>query len=261
MIVVAEKQGLLKPGATIVEATSGNTGTGLAMAAAIRGYRCILVMPDKMAQGEDRLAARVRRRSRRHTDQRAHRFARNRTTASRSGSSRKFPAPFMPNQWHNHANPERALPHDRPRDLGTDGGTITHFVCGMGTGGTISGTARYLKEMNPTIHVVGRRSRRLDLLRRHAEVVQGRGDRHELSARDRRHARDRRDRARLRPRVVLDGAPDDARRGAARRRLVGHGRRGGGQARQDACRRSGRGRRSCRIRGAATCRRSSTTSG
>ena len=69
-------QGLLKPGGTIVEPTSGNTGTGLAMAAAIRGYRCILVMPDKMSQRKDRPAARLRRRRRHHADQRAARFAR-----------------------------------------------------------------------------------------------------------------------------------------------------------------------------------------
>jgi cystathionine beta-synthase len=154
MILDAEEHGLLRPGSTIVEATSGNTGTGLAMAAAIRGYRCILVMPDKMAKEKiDLLRAYG-----------AEVVITPTNVASDSPESyygvaqrlvSEIPGAFMPNQWHNHANPEAHYLTTGPEIWEQTAGTITHFVSGIGTGGTISGTARFLKEQNPAIVVVG----------------------------------------------------------------------------------------------------------
>jgi cystathionine beta-synthase len=154
MIVEAEKAGLLAPGATIIEATSGNTGTGLAMAAAIRGYRCILVMPDKMSKEKIDLlraygAEVVITPTNVPPDSPESYYG----VASRLVA--EIPGAFMPNQWHNHANPDAHYYTTGPEIWEATGGTITHFVSGVGTGGTISGTARYLKEMNPNIHVVG----------------------------------------------------------------------------------------------------------
>ncbi len=154
MILEAERAGLLKPGATIVEATSGNTGTGLAMAAAIRGYRCILVMPDKMSQEKITLlraygAEVVVTPTNVPAD----------SAESYSGVANRLvaeiPGAFMPNQWHNHNNPDAHYATTGPEIWEQTGGRITHFVSGIGTGGTISGTARYLKERNPAIRVVG----------------------------------------------------------------------------------------------------------
>ncbi len=154
MLREAEEQGLLSPGATIVEATSGNTGTGLAMAAAIRGYRCILVMPDKMSKEKIDLlraygAEVVVTPSNVASDSPESYYG----VASRLVS--EIPGAFMPNQWHNHSNPDAHYHTTGPEIWEQTGGTITHFVSGIGTGGTISGTARYLKEKNPAIHVVG----------------------------------------------------------------------------------------------------------
>jgi cystathionine beta-synthase len=154
MLLEAEERGLLRPGSTIVEATSGNTGTGLAMAAAIRGYRCILVMPDKMSKEKIDLL-------------RAYGAEVVVTPTAVAGDSpesyynvatrlvAEIPGAFMPNQWHNHSNPEAHYRTTGPEIWEQTGGAITHFVSGIGTGGTISGTARYLKERNPAIHVVG----------------------------------------------------------------------------------------------------------
>jgi cystathionine beta-synthase len=154
MIVEAEERGVLRPGATIVEATSGNTGTGLAMAAAIRGYRCILVMPDKMSKEKiDLLRAYG-----------AEVVVTPTNVAPDSPESyygvamrlvNEIPGAFMPNQWHNHANPDAHYYTTGPEIWDATAGTITHFVSGVGTGGTISGTARYLKERNAKIHVTG----------------------------------------------------------------------------------------------------------
>jgi len=154
MIVEAEEAGLLRPGATIVEATSGNTGTGLAMAAAIRGYRCILVMPDKMSKEKiDLLRAYGAEVVVTPTNVAPDSPESYYGVASRLVS--EIRGAFMPNQWHNHANPDAHYYTTGPEIWEATAGTITHFVSGVGTGGTISGTARYLKERNPKIHVVG----------------------------------------------------------------------------------------------------------
>ncbi len=154
MLDAAEGQGLLKPGGTIVEPTSGNTGTGLAMAAAIRGYRCILVMPDKMSREKiDLLRAYGADVVITPTNAPADSPESYYGVANRLAS--EIPGAFQPNQFHNHFNPEAHYHTTGPEIWEQTGGEITHFVAGLGTGGTISGTARYLKEKNPAIHVVG----------------------------------------------------------------------------------------------------------
>jgi cystathionine beta-synthase len=154
MLLAAEKSGLLKPGGTIVEPTSGNTGSGLAMAAAIRGYRCILVMPDKMAKEKIDLlraygAEVVVTPSNAPSDSPESYYG----VANRLAA--EIPGAFQPNQFHNHHNPEAHYATTGPEIWEQTRGTITHFVAGIGTGGTISGTARYLKDQNPSIHVIG----------------------------------------------------------------------------------------------------------
>jgi len=154
MIRQAEADGTLRPGATIIEATSGNTGTGLAMAAAIRGYRCILVMPDKMSTEKiDLLRAYgaevvVTPTNVTNESPESYYSVANRLTAEIAGA-------YQPDQWHNNNNPDAHYRSTGPEIWEQTAGTITHFVSGMGTGGTISGTARFLKEQNPKIHVVG----------------------------------------------------------------------------------------------------------
>jgi cystathionine beta-synthase len=154
MLQAAEQAGYLKPGGTIVEPTSGNTGTGLAMAAAIRGYRCILVMPDKMSKEKMDLlraygAEVVVTPSNVANDSPESYYS----VANRLAS--EIPGAFQPNQFHNHHNPDAHYHTTGPEIWEQTKGTITHFVAGIGTGGTISGTSRYLKEKKPSIHVIG----------------------------------------------------------------------------------------------------------
>ncbi len=154
MLAAAERDGLLKPGGTIVEPTSGNTGSGLAMAAAIRGYRCILVMPDKMSKEKvDLLRAYgadvVTTPTNVPSDSPESYYA----VANRLAA--EIPGAFQPNQFHNLVNPEAHYRTTGPEIWEQTGGAITHLVAGIGTGGTISGTARYLKEQNPSVHVIG----------------------------------------------------------------------------------------------------------
>ena len=154
MIEDAERRGILKPGSTIIEATSGNTGTGLAMAAAIRGYRCILVMPDKMSNEKIALLRAygaevvVTPTNVPNDSPESYYGVANRLTA-------EIPGAIQPDQWHNAMNPGAHYITTGPEIWEQTGGRITHFVSGMGTGGTISGTARFLKEKNPNIVVVG----------------------------------------------------------------------------------------------------------
>ncbi len=154
MLIEAERRGDLKPGGTIVEPTSGNTGSGLAMAAAIRGYRCILAMPDKMSQEKIDLlrayGAEVVITPTNVPNESPESYY---SVANRLAS--EIPGAFQPNQFHNHANPDAHYHTTGPEIWRQTKGQITHLVCGLGTGGTISGTARYLKEQNPNIVVVG----------------------------------------------------------------------------------------------------------
>jgi len=154
MIEAAEKTGDLKPGGTIVEPTSGNTGAGLAIAAAIRGYRCIFTMPDKMSQEKISLlrayGAEVVIAPTAVPPESPESYYR---VADRLAE--EIPGAFQPNQYFNQANPRAHYDTTGPEIWSQTEGTITHLVAGVGTGGTITGTGRYLKEHKPGLVVVG----------------------------------------------------------------------------------------------------------
>ena len=154
MIEAAEREGLLKPGGTIVEPTSGNTGHGLAIAAAIRGYRCIFVMPDKMSQEKISLlrayGAEVVICPTAVSPDSPESYYR---VADRLAA--EIPGAFQPNQYHNPVNPQTHYETTGPEIWRQTEGRLTAFVCGVGTGGTISGAGRYLKEQNQDVLVVG----------------------------------------------------------------------------------------------------------
>jgi cystathionine beta-synthase len=153
MIEVAEKEGLLKPGGTIVEPTSGNTGAGLALAAAVKGYRCICVMPDKTSNDKQdflkALGAEVVVTPTLAPDDPESYYA----VAERLAS--EIPGGFKPGQYENPANALAHYETTGPEVWEQTGGCITHFVAGMGTCGTITGTGRYLKEQKPEVKIVG----------------------------------------------------------------------------------------------------------
>src|ERR687897_72079 len=153
MLEVAEKKGLLKPGGTVVEPTSGNTGAGLALAAAVKGYRCICVMPEKASKEKQdllkALGAEVVVTPSRPPDDPESYYA----VAERL--AREIPGGFKPGQYENPANPLAHYETTGPELWRQTEGRITHFVAGMGTCGTITGTGRYLKERNPEVKVVG----------------------------------------------------------------------------------------------------------
>jgi cystathionine beta-synthase len=154
MIERAEREGKLRPGGTIVEPTSGNTGVGLAIAATLRGYRCVFVMPDKIAE-EKRALLRA--------------YGAEVVicpTAVEPGSPESYysvsdrlaeeiPGAYKPDQYSNPANPEAHYETTGPELWDQTGGEIDAIVFSVGTGGTISGTARYLKELKPDLLVVG----------------------------------------------------------------------------------------------------------
>ncbi len=154
MVEAAEADGTLKPGGTIVEATSGNTGIGLALAAAVKGYRCIFVMTDKSsvekvrylkALGADVVVtpASAKPGTPDHYVETAQRIA------------SETPNSFYPDQYSHPANPEAHYRTTGPELWRQTEGRITHFVAGLGTGGTISGTGRFLKEKNPHVRIIG----------------------------------------------------------------------------------------------------------
>ena len=154
MIDAAERDGVLKPGGTVVEPTSGNTGLGLAMVSALRGYRVISVMPDKMSREKiDTLRAFGAEVVVCPTDvppdsPRSYYRVADRLTEEIDGA-------FQPNQYFNAANPAAHYRSTGPEIWRQTSGLVTHFVVGVGTGGTISGAGRYLKEQNAGIEVVG----------------------------------------------------------------------------------------------------------
>src|SRR5438876_4067504 len=154
MIEAAEEAGLLKPGGTIVEPTSGNTGHGLAIAAAIRGYRCIFVMPDKMSQEKVALlrayGAEVVITPTAVAPESPESYYR---VADRL--TEEIPGAFQPNQYYNKVNPETHYESTGPEIWEQTEGRIDVLVAGVGTGGTITGCARYLKERKPGVLVVG----------------------------------------------------------------------------------------------------------
>ncbi len=154
MIEAAERAGRLRPGGTIVEPTSGNTGHGLAIAAAIRGYKCIFVMPDKMSQEKISLlrayGAEVVITPTAVAPESPESYYR---VADRL--TEEIPGAFQPNQYFNEENPAAHEATTGPEIWRQTDGRITALVVGVGTGGTITGTARYLKGQNPGILVVG----------------------------------------------------------------------------------------------------------
>ncbi|MBC5805300.1 MAG: cystathionine beta-synthase [Candidatus Eremiobacter antarcticus] len=154
MIRDAEARGLLRPGGTIVEATSGNTGTGLAMVAAIKRYRCILVMPDKVSEEKVRLlrayGAEVVITPTKAPASSAESYY---GVAARLAS--EIPGAFQPNQFANLLNPKAHEESTGPEIWEQTAGKITHFVSGIGTGGTISGVSHFLKRQNAAVTVIG----------------------------------------------------------------------------------------------------------
>ncbi len=154
MLEDAEARGLVRPGGTIIEGTSGNTGMGLALAAAVKGYQSIFTMPDKMSQEKiDALRALgaeviVTPTEVEHDDPRSYHSVARRL-------SREIPNSFFPNQYENLSNTEAHYQTTGPEIWEQTEGHVTHVVIGVGTGGTISGTARYLKEKNKDIRVIG----------------------------------------------------------------------------------------------------------
>ncbi len=150
----AEERGMLGPGGTIVEATSGNTGAGLAMVAAIRGYKCIFVMPDKMSSEKiDALRAYGAKvvicpTAVEPSDPRSY-YSQARKIVEET------PGAFYANQYHNPANPEAHYMSTAPEIWEQTGGQFDVFIGGMGTGGTLSGCGRYFKEQNPDVQIVG----------------------------------------------------------------------------------------------------------
>src|SRR6476661_5451521 len=150
MIEAAEAEGILKPGGTLIEATSGNTGIGMALAAAVKGYKCIFALTDKVsvekmrylkALGADIVVcpAAAKHGTPDHYVETAKRI------------SQQTPNSFYPDQYNHPANPLAHYRTTGPEIWNDTDGKITHFVASIGTGGTISGTGRYLKEMNPNI--------------------------------------------------------------------------------------------------------------
>lgn len=154
MIEAAEREGILKPGGTVIEATSGNTGIGLAIAAAVKGYKCIFVMTDKASVEKSRylkaLGADVVITPVSAKPGTPDHYV---STAKRIAS--ETPNSFYPDQYSNPANPDAHYRTTGPELWRQTEGKITHFVAGLGTGGTISGTGRYLKEKNPSIRIIG----------------------------------------------------------------------------------------------------------
>lgn len=154
MIEDAEEKGLIEPGGTIIEGTSGNTGMGLALAAAVKGYKCIFTVSDKQSKEKidllRALGAEVRLCP---TDVEPDDPRSYYSVAKRL--SEEIPNSYYPNQYDNPSNTEAHYETTGPEIWEQTEGRVTHYVAGMGTGGTISGTARYLKEQNPEIKVIG----------------------------------------------------------------------------------------------------------
>jgi cystathionine beta-synthase len=154
MIDEAEKKGLLKPGGTIIEGTSGNTGMGLALVAAVRGYKMVFTITDKQSKEKvDLLKALgaeviVCPTAVEPEDPRSY-------YSVAKKLAKEVPNSYYPNQYDNPMNPEAHYKTTGPEIWEDSEGKITHFVCGMGTGGTVSGVGKYLKEKNPKVQIVG----------------------------------------------------------------------------------------------------------
>ena len=154
LIEAAERDGKLKPGGTIIEPTSGNTGAGLAIAASLKGYRVIAVMPDKMSKEKiDLLRAYGAEVVVAPTEVPPDSPESYYRVADRL--TEEIPGAFQPNQYRNQANPEAHYLTTGPELWRQSGGQITHLVAGVGTGGTITGVGRYLREQKPDVEIIG----------------------------------------------------------------------------------------------------------
>ncbi len=150
----AERRGELKPGGVIVEGTSGNTGVGLALAAALKGYRCVFTMPDKMSQEKVRLLKAYGADvvitptavPPDHPDNYVNKAKQ---------IVKETPGAILANQFYNQVNPEAHYETTGPEIWTQTEGRVTHFVAGAGTGGTVSGTGKFLKEKNPAVRIIG----------------------------------------------------------------------------------------------------------
>src|SRR5258707_7825481 len=154
MIEAAEREGKLKPGGTIVEPTSGNTGVGLAIAAAQKGYRCIFVMPDKMSQEKISMLRGYGAEVVITPTAVDHDSPESYYSVS-SRLAEEIPGGFKPDQYSNRANPDAHYQTTGPEIWEQTGGEIDAVVISVGTGGTISGVGRYFKEKKPEVLIVG----------------------------------------------------------------------------------------------------------
>src|SRR5215210_5162294 len=154
MIEAAERDGKLRPGGTIVEPTSGNTGVGLAIAAALKGYRCVFVMPDKMSQ-EKIAMLRAYGAEVVITPTAVDHDSPESYYSVSSRLAEEIPGGFKPDQYSNMSNPEAHYRMTGPEIWEQTGGEIDALVISVGTGGTISGAGRYLKERKPELLIVG----------------------------------------------------------------------------------------------------------
>ena len=230
MVLAAERDGLLQPGGTIVEPTSGNTGVGLAIVAAQRGYRCHFVTTDKVAPekvdllrayGADVTVCPVAVPPD-HPDSYY-------STAERL--VREIPGAYRPNQYANPANP---LSHEQttgPEIWRQTAGRVTHFVAGAGTCGTITGVARHLKRVNPAVQVIAADPEGSVFSGRFRPPLPHRGCRRGFLPRRVGPVRDRRGGGLQRRGVVPHGPPGGPGGGAAARLVRGPGGRGGHQGR------------------------------
>lgn len=154
IIAAAEREGRLRPGGTIVEGTSGNTGVGLALAAGIKGYRCVFTIPDKMSQEKVRLlkafGAEVIVTPTAVPPDHPDNYV---VMAKRIAD--ETPNAILANQFYNQANPEAHYATTGPEIWEQTEGRVTHFVSAAGTGGTITGVGRFLKEQNPAVRIIG----------------------------------------------------------------------------------------------------------
>ena len=154
MIDDAERRGLLRPGGTIIECTSGNTGMGLALVAAVRGYKAVFTITDKQSKEKIDLLKAIGAEvivcptAVEPDDPRSY-------YSVAKKLAKEIPNSFHTNQYENQNNPQAHYRTTGPEIWEDTGGKITHFVCGMGTGGTISGVGRYLREKNPKIRLIG----------------------------------------------------------------------------------------------------------